>query len=70
VAFYLINQAPTPTPTATATDKDGFGGFFNLPAKSAVVRAFRESDDVFIGESSLQILPNTISYVLVGPTPQ
>lgn len=70
VQFYLINQAPAPTPTATATDKDGFGGFFNLPVSSAVVRAFREEDDVFIGESSFQILAETISYVLVAPTPQ
>lgn len=70
VQFYLINQAPAPTPTATATDKDGFGGFFNLPVSSAVVRGFREVDDAFIGESSFQILAETISYVLVAPTPQ
>ena len=68
--FYLINQAPTVPPTATATDKDGFGGFFNLPVSSAVVRAFRAEDDVFIGESSFQILADTISYVQVAPTPQ
>lgn len=68
--FYLINQAPTVPPTAKATDKDGFGGFFNLPVSSAVVRAFREEDDVFIGESSFQVIAQTISYVLVAPTPQ
>jgi hypothetical protein len=68
--FYLINQSPTVPPTATATDKDGFGGFFNLPLSSAVVRAFREEDDAFVGESSFQILADTISYVLVAPTPQ
>jgi hypothetical protein len=68
--FYLINQAPALPPTATATDNDGFGGFFNLPESSAVVRAFRDEDDVFIGESSFQILAGTISYVLVAPTPQ
>lgn len=68
--FYLINQSPTVPPTATATDKDGFGGFFNLPVASAVVRAFRDEDDAFIGESSFQVLAETISYVLVAPTPQ
>jgi hypothetical protein len=68
--FYLINQSPTIPPTATATDGDGFGGFFNLPVSSAVVRAFRDEDDVFIGESSFQVLADTISYVLVAPTPE
>lgn len=70
IEFYLINQAPNPAPTATATDKDGFGGFFNLPAKSSVVRAYRAEDEVFVGESSFQILANTISYVLVTPAPR
>jgi hypothetical protein len=68
--FYLINQAPTVPPTATATDSDGFGGFFNLPVSSAVVRAYRDDDDAFVGESSFQVLADTISYVLVAPTPQ
>lgn len=68
--FYLINQAPTLPPTATATDVDGFGGYFNLPLGASVVRAFRDEDDVFVGESSFQILEATISYVLVAPTPQ
>lgn len=68
--FYLINQAPTPPPNATATDADGFGGFFNLAAGVTVARSFREEDGAFIGESSFQILPNTISYVQVSPTPQ
>ena len=53
--FYLINQAPTTPPTATATDVDGFGGFFNLPVSAAVVRAYRDSDDVYIGESSFHV---------------
>ncbi len=68
--FYLINQAPTTPPTATATDVDGFGGFFNLPVSAAVVRAYRDSDDVYIGESSFHVLANTISYVQVAPTPE
>jgi hypothetical protein len=70
VEFYLINQSPTIPPTATATDPDGFGGFFNMPPSSAVVRSFRDADDAFVGESSFQILPNTLSYVQVAPTPQ
>lgn len=70
IAFYLINQAPALPPAATATDLDGFGGFFNLPAGAAVVRAIRDEDDVFIGESSFQVLADTISYVLVAPTPR
>jgi hypothetical protein len=70
IPFYLINQAPTIPPTATSTDRDGFGGFFNLPVSAAVARAYRESDNAFIGESSFQILANTISYVQIVPTPQ
>ncbi len=69
VPFYLINQAPVLPPNAIATDKDGFGGYFNLLPGGPVVKAFRAADDAYIGESSFQILANTISYVLVGPTP-
>jgi hypothetical protein len=68
--FYLINQAPTTPPTATATDVDGFGGFFNLPVGAAVARTSREKDKVAVGESSFQVLANTISYVQIAPTPQ
>jgi len=70
IAFYLINQAPTIPPTATETDVDGFGGFFNLPVSAAVARSFRAEDDVFVGESSFQVVANTISYVQIAPTPQ
>ena len=68
--FYLINQGPVTPPTATSTDVDGFGGFFNLPPSAAVARAFRDEDDAYIGESSFQVLANTLSYVLVAPTPK
>ena len=34
------------------------------------MRAFRDEDDTYVGESSYQILADTISYVLVAPTPQ
>ncbi len=68
--FYLVNQAPTVPPTATATDADGFGGFFNLAVNNAVARAFRASDNVYVGESSFQVVANTISYVQIAPTPQ
>jgi hypothetical protein len=68
--FYLINQIPTSPPTATATDVDGFGGFFNLPVGPSVARAQRASDGAFIGESSFQVLANTISYVQISPTPK
>ncbi len=67
--FYLVNQAPMTPPGTTATDSDGFGGFFNLVAKSVVARAYVAKGDAFIGESSFQVLPNTISFVLIGPTP-
>jgi hypothetical protein len=70
VPFYLINQAPTIPPTANATDRDGFGGFFNMPVSAAVARAFRAEDEAFVGESSFQIVANTISYVQIAPTPQ
>jgi hypothetical protein len=68
--FYLINQSPVIPPQATATDADGFGGFFNLPPANTVAKAYRDEDDVYIGESSFLVLANTISYVLVAPTPQ
>jgi len=67
--FYLINQSPVIPPTATSTDADGFGGFFNLPPTNTIAKAYRDSDDAYIGESSFLILANTISYVLVSPTP-
>jgi len=67
--FYLINQAPTAPPAATATDVDGFGGFLNLPVGLSLVRSYRASDATLIGESSFQVLANTISYVQVSPTP-
>lgn len=67
--FYLINQLPTIPPAATATDVDGFGGFFNLPVGLTVVKSYRAAGDVYIGESSFDVLAYTISYVLVAPTP-
>jgi hypothetical protein len=67
--FYLINQGPVIPPGATETDADGFGGYFNLPTGPTVVEALRAADDVYIGESSFQVLEETISYVLVLPTP-
>ncbi len=67
--FYLINQLPTVPPAATATDVDGFGGFFNLPVGTAVAGSFRASDQKAIGQSSFDVLANTISYVQIAPTP-
>jgi hypothetical protein len=67
--FYLVNQLPEVPPGATQTDVDGFGGFFNLPTGSTFVRAYRAKDNLLIGESSFDVLANTISYVLVSPTP-
>jgi hypothetical protein len=67
--FYLVNQLPQEPPAATRTDVDGFGGFFDLPTGSTLVRAYRASDMLLIGESSFDVLANTISYVLVSPTP-
>lgn len=67
--FYLINQGPVLPPSATSTDADGFGGYFNLPVGATVAKALRADDDVYIGESSFQVLAETISYVLVLPTP-
>src|SRR6185369_2389504 len=67
--FYLINQFPTAPPTAKATDVDGYGGFFNLSVGPSVTRSFRAKDNTLIGESSFQVLANTISYVQIAPTP-
>ncbi len=69
-AFYLINQAPTLPPTATETDADGFGGFFNLPVGPALARTIRTEGDTYVGESSFQIIANTITYVQISPTPK
>ena len=68
-AFYLINQAPTPPPTATSTDVDGFGGYLNLPVGLTVAQSYRASDDTLVGQSSFDVLANTISYVQIAPTP-
>jgi hypothetical protein len=68
-AFYLVNQLPQLPPMATATDADGFGGFANLPLAETNVKSIRASDKKVIGQSSFQVLANTISYVLVSPTP-
>lgn len=68
--FYLVNQFPTTPPTATHTDIDGYGGFFNLPVGPAVARTSRAADNVVIGESSFDVIANTISAVLISPTPQ
>ncbi len=67
--FYLINQLPQTPPTATETDADGFGGYFNMPVGSAVAKGYRATGDVYIGESSFDVLAYTISYVLISPTP-
>jgi hypothetical protein len=67
--FYLINQFPTLPPTATATDVDGFGGVFDLPTGSSVATSTRASDKTLIGQSSFDVLANTISYVQIAPTP-
>jgi hypothetical protein len=67
--FYLINQFPTLPPSATATDVDGFGGVFNLPTGASLVTTTRASDQTYIGQSSFNVLANTISYVQIAPTP-
>jgi hypothetical protein len=67
--FYLVNQVPATPPTVTSTDVDGFGGFLNLPVGPTVTKAVRAKDQAYIGESSFDVLANTISYVLVLPTP-
>jgi hypothetical protein len=67
--FYLINQFPELPPMATSTDADGFGGFINLPVGDTNAKSIRASDMKPIGESSFQVLANTISYVLLSPTP-
>ena len=68
--FYLINQAPVTPPDATATDADGFGGFYNLIPGQTVATALMAENDFYIGESSFQVLANTITYVLIAPTPK
>lgn len=70
IEFYLINQGPVTPPSATSTDADGFGGYFNLKPGPTVAQALREEDDAYVGESSFHVLENTISYVLISPTPQ
>lgn len=70
IEFYLINQAPTAPPDATETDADGFGGFFNLKTGAAIGTATRSAGNVYVGESSFQVLAGTISFVQIGPTPK
>jgi hypothetical protein len=68
--FYLVNQIPTAPPTATTTDVDGFGGYFNLPPGISVAQSYLDAKNAYIGESSFQVLENTISYVQISPTPK
>lgn len=68
--FYLVNLVPTAYPTAKATDSGGFGGFFNLPVGQSLVTATRAVDQAYIGESGFQVFANTISYVMIAPTPK
>lgn len=68
--YYLVNQNPAAPPDATQTDVDGFGGFFNLEPGLVIAKSIRAKDDAYIGESSFQVLPETISYVQIAPTPK
>jgi hypothetical protein len=69
VPFYLIDFLPQEPPMATSTDSEGYGGFFNMPVGGWVAKAFRASNQECIGESSFRIEADTISYVLVAPSP-
>jgi hypothetical protein len=69
LTFYLINMLPQHPPMTTQTDVSGYGGFFNMPVGSAVGKAYLVKGDVCIGESSFNVDPYTISYVLVAPSP-
>ena len=51
-------------------DSSGAGGFYNMPVGVALVKSYRQAGDVYIGESSFQVSNDTISYVLVSPTPR
>lgn len=68
--FYLVNQSFATPPAVSATDVDGFGGYLNLPPGAAVARSYQKAGGVYVGESSYQVLANTISYVQVAPTPE
>jgi hypothetical protein len=62
-----VNQAPLTT--AKTTDVDGFGGVLNLPVGPSIATATLASTNQYIGQTSFDVLPYTISYALVTPTP-
>jgi hypothetical protein len=69
VLFYLIAKIPQQPPGTTATDTDGYGGFLNLPVGNTVAKSYKNGGSVYIRESSFDVLMNTISYVLIAPSP-
>jgi hypothetical protein len=69
ITFYLVGLLPEQPPMVTATDTDGYGGFFNMPVGNAIGKSYKNGGTVYIGESSFDVLPYTISYVLISPSP-
>ena len=68
VAFYF--RGTLPDPEATSTDKQGAGGYLNMPIQFITVRAKLFSTDQFIGETSFSSRAGTLTYVPLGPTPE
>ncbi|MEM9693934.1 MAG: hypothetical protein AAGA56_15405 [Myxococcota bacterium] len=66
LGFYFSGAIPDFE--ATATDAQGSAGFYPLPVQSVQVEAFRADTMEFIGKTSFQILPDTLTYAFIGPT--
>jgi hypothetical protein len=66
VPFYFNGNLPDPN--ATQTDAEGAGGFLNLKPGVVKVQASRFATSEYIGDTTFQVRPQTISYVPIGPT--
>jgi hypothetical protein len=67
VPFYLVNGAVTPG--GTETDSRGGGGFVNVPVGSVVVTAELAATHRPIAKTSVLVRPDTLTTLLLGPTP-
>lgn len=65
--FYFVNQIPSPN--TTQTDVSGYAGIIYMPPGTGTVEAHLVADDRWIGVSSFQIRPGTLTNVAIEPTP-
>jgi len=65
--FYFVGL--NPSPNATQTDVSGFAGVLFMAPGTGTVSSYVAADDRWIGISSFQIRPGTLTSVSIEPTP-